>query len=145
MSTPTLTEIVQFLIAKESAAIHRLKVDALVKDAEKVIAAMSPRHPSWRAYRSAQQRVSLLLTARRLLKLGTGTIPDLPALRLALRIGELSQHVHLGQRPRTLATKALRSLRKLDNRRLRAPERFAEVATWCAERAQLRLEEANRA
>jgi hypothetical protein len=61
-----------------------------------------------------------------ILKLGGGGVPDLRAVRSAIKEGKLSHHAHRSK-VRSLCFKAYRYLRKLTNRLDRAPERFGQV------------------
>jgi hypothetical protein len=80
-------------------------------------------------YQAARHEASLLLTARRLLKIGGGGLPERTAVRAAVREGALRQHAKRGQ-ARRLANQAYRYLHKLMNRLERAPERFQAVEQW---------------
>jgi hypothetical protein len=77
--------------------------------------------------------VSLLLTARLLLKLGGESLPELRAVREALKEGRLDRHASC-RRSRSLTFAALRYLRKLDNRLQRVPDKFSAVKAWVAGR-----------
>jgi hypothetical protein len=100
---------------------------------EKVVSHISPRHPSWGRYKSAKRQASLLLTARLLLKLGGGSVPDLSQVRREVRKEDLNHHARR-RAYRSVVNAAFRYLRKLDNRLRRAPDRFAVVETWLAAR-----------
>jgi hypothetical protein len=93
---------------------------------ERVVQHISPKHPSWQRYLAAKHRASLLLTARLLLKLGSGEVPDLPSIRQMLLNPHLCSHAHRGQ-ARSLCFSAYRYLRKMNNRLNRAPEKFNAV------------------
>lgn len=95
---------------------------------------ISPKHPDWNRYRAAKHRASLLLTARLLLKLGAGTVPELSIVRKQLSKQSLQNHAHRGQ-ARSLCFAACRQLRKLNNRLERAPERFSYVNEWLQNQA----------
>lgn len=97
---------------------------------ERLVHHIAPTHPRWREYQTARNRASMLLTARLLLKLGDGQLPDPSVVREAIRRGELSHHIRLGQRPWSVCAKALRILRKLAHRLDRAPHRFDPVVAW---------------
>jgi hypothetical protein len=104
--------------------------------ARKLVGHMSPKRETWRAYQTAKRRASLLLTARHLLALGDGAVPDWSAVRKALGAGRLSHHLRRGQRAPSLCGAAMRYLRELANRLERAPERFVDVDVWARERAE---------
>lgn len=108
---------------------------------EKIIGHIAPKHPSWPKYQAMRQHASVLLTARLLLKEGRGEPPDLSAVRRALSEGRLAHHARRG-RARGLCYRALRYLRKLNNRLQRAPELLKEVELWCDESKNTREEEA---
>jgi len=96
---------------------------------EKVVAHMSPKSAQWRQYRAAQCRVSLLLTARLILKCGGNSVPSFKELQAALREGSISHHARRGRRNQ-LAFKAYRYLKKLANRLERTPEAFSEAEVY---------------
>ena len=96
------------------------------REYDKVIEHISPRHPQWRRYQAAKRQASLLLSARLLLRLGGEAVPEVVAVRRALKEGRLTMHAR-PRHARSAAFAALRYLRKLDNRLHRAPERFAAV------------------
>ena len=96
---------------------------------EKVVAHMSPKSGQWRQYRAAQRRVSLLLTARLILKCGGNSVPSFKELQAALREGSISHHARRG-RWNQLAFKAYRYLKKLANRLERRPEAFSEAEVY---------------
>lgn len=91
---------------------------------------LTPKNPHWAEYQIAKRWVSVLLTARHLLKIGNGDVLERDAFFQAVRSGQLRHHVRKTQHPRQIAIKAHRLLRKLKNRLERAPERFAEVEAW---------------
>jgi hypothetical protein len=91
---------------------------------KKVTAHISPSHANWPQYRAARRRVSLLLTARLLLKLGSESIPSIADARIALKNGRLGHHASR-KKQKQLAIAALRYLRKLSNRLERRPGLFA--------------------
>lgn len=93
---------------------------------EKITGHISPRHPDWQAYQSARNLASMLLTARLMLKLGGDDVPEISAVRNALREGRLAHHARRGH-ARSLVFKAYRYLRKINNRLNRAPERFNNI------------------
>ncbi len=97
---------------------------------------ISPRHKSWPAYRRAKRRASLMLTARLLLKVGSGSVPTPAEVRAARKAGLLSHHAGRGRRASSHVAAAHRALRKLANRAERAPERFAGVDAWATETAR---------
>ncbi|HEU4390958.1 MAG TPA: hypothetical protein VFV34_24345 [Blastocatellia bacterium] len=103
----------------------------------RVVAHMSPKHPDWKKYRAARSYASQLLTARLLLKLGDDNIPDMPAANVALKAGKLMHHSRPGH-ARRLTLKALRTLRKLQHRIERNPERFTDARIWIDQRATAR-------
>lgn len=123
----TITHAVQYLVGEQSSLIHDLKTRE--RDAP-----FGPRHPDWAAYRAAKRRASLLLTARLLLKVGGEATPSREDVDAALAAGRLSHHARAGRASRGLAFAALRSLRKLEHRLERHPERFAPVGAWLAAR-----------
>lgn len=100
---------------------------------ERVTGFMSPRHTRWQDYMEKRHRVSLLLTARLILKLGSESVPAFQEVAQALGQGELRDHARWG-RERRMCIDAYRYLRKLNNRLERAPEKFASVAGWLTER-----------
>ncbi len=97
---------------------------------------LTPKNPRWAEYQIAKRWVSVLLTARHLLKIGNGDALERDAFFQALQSGQLRHHVRKTQHPRQIAMKAHRLLRKLKNRLERAPERFAEVEAWMQRLAQ---------
>jgi hypothetical protein len=149
----TITQVIQHLVGEQSRKIYEIKTAAITRQPmekfayvspdgktisdhregdgwkmqkvvyEKITGHISPRHPGWQAYQSARNFASLLLTARLILKIGNDDVPEISALRQALREGRLSHHAHRGH-ARSLAFKAYRFLRKISNRLNRAPERF---------------------
>jgi hypothetical protein len=153
----TITEAIQYFVREQSRRIHEIKTAAITREPmekfayvspdgktvslnregdgwkmqkvvyEKITGHISPRHSDWRAYQSARNLASMLLTARLILKLGGGDVPPLVEVREALREGRLAHHARRG-RARSLAFKAHRYLRKVSNRLNRAPERFNHVA-----------------
>jgi hypothetical protein len=92
----------------------------------KLIGHISPKHPQWKSYKAAKHRASLLLTARRILKLNQDCVPEKRFVREALKKGMLSNHARRGN-ANALSFRALRYLRKIDNRLAKAPERFVDV------------------
>jgi hypothetical protein len=100
---------------------------------DRVVRHISPRHPDWQHYRALRRQVSLLLTARLLLKLGAESLPDLCAVREALKEGRLDRHAS-SRRSRSLTFAAWRYLRKLDKRLQRVPDKFSAVEAWVAGR-----------
>lgn len=97
---------------------------------------ISPRHESWPVYRRHKRQASLMLTARLLLKVGSGSVPTSAEVRAARKAGRLSHHTGRGRRAASHVASAYRALRKLANRAERAPERFAGVDAWAAETAR---------
>ncbi|HND19225.1 MAG TPA: hypothetical protein PLB18_07615 [Acidobacteriota bacterium] len=91
---------------------------------------LTPKNPRWAEYQIAKRWVSVLLTARHLLKIGNGDVLERDAFFQAVRSGQLCHHVRKTQHPRQMAIKAHRLLRKLKNRLEHTPERFAEVEAW---------------
>jgi len=96
---------------------------------EKIVAHMSPKSSQWRQYRAAQCQVSLLLTARLILKCGGETVPSINDLRAALGQNRIGHHCRPGRRNQ-LAFKAYRYLKKLANRLERRPEAFSEAEVY---------------
>ncbi len=92
---------------------------------EKIVGHISPAHPSWPKYHAMRRHASVLLTARLLLKEGRGEPPALSSVRAALSEGRLAHHARRG-RARGLCYRALRYLRKLNNRLQRAPQLLKE-------------------
>jgi hypothetical protein len=99
----------------------------------KLIGHISPKHPQWKSYKAAKHRASLLLTARRILKLNQDCVPEKRFVREALKKDMLSNHARRGN-ANALCFRALRYLRKIDNRLAKAPERFVDVERWISDR-----------
>ena len=95
----------------------------------KLVGHISPKHPQWKSYAVAKHRASLLLTARQILKLNQDSVPEIKFVRDALKQGLLTNHSKRGNE-RSLCFKAFRYLRKLNNRLVKAPERFDDVVKW---------------
>jgi hypothetical protein len=96
---------------------------------EKIVSYMSPKSTAWRQYRAAQCQVSLLLTARLILKCGGETVPSINELRAALGQDRISHHCRRGRRNQ-LAFKAYRYLKKLANRLEHRPEAFSGAQVY---------------
>ena len=152
----TITEAIQHCVREQSQKIHEIKTAAITRQPmekfaylspdgktisnhreadgwkmqkviyEKITGHISPRHLDWQAYQSARNLASMLLTARLILKLGSGDVPEIGAVRNALREGRLAHHARRGH-ARSLVFKAYRYLRKVSNRLNRAPERFNHI------------------
>ena len=105
---------------------------------QQVLRHISPKHPDWNRYCAAKRRASLLLTARLLLKLDTGAVPELSIVRKQL----LQNHARRGQ-ARSLCFAAYRHLRKLNNRLERAPEKFRYVSQWLQNQNRVTKDESN--
>lgn len=94
----------------------------------KLVGQISPKHPQWKNYRIAKRQASLLLIARRILKLNQNILPELKQVRDMVKIGFLTSN--LGKRHRAFCIRAFRYLRKLNNRLTHSPERFEAVEVW---------------
>src|SRR5262249_53796717 len=78
----------------------------------KLVGHISPKHPQWKNYKAAKHRSSLLLTARRILKINQDSTPEIQFVRDALKKGLLAKHSKHGN-ARTLCFRAFHYLRKL--------------------------------
>lgn len=98
---------------------------------------ISPKHARWRDYQIAKRQASLLLTARRILKLSQESVPEIKSVRDDLKAGRLSDHAN-NKRAGALALRAYRYLRKIKNRLERGPQRFVDVESWLAQQTDNR-------
>lgn len=97
---------------------------------KKIVQTISPKSKSWAVYKGAKRQASILLTARRILKVKAG---ELPGVSLEESTTYALGIIHGSKKPRRMTTKARKYLRKLENRLEKHPERFADAQKWAKE------------
>lgn len=103
---------------------------------ERVESYIKPGHERWQEYRAAKQRATVLLAACLILKANNGVVPEKEEIAALLQMGIFRSHARTASAQKSLAYAGYRLLRKLDNRLLNQPERFAVVGPWVAQREE---------
>ena len=98
---------------------------------------MSPRHRQWQEYQSLKRRATVCLAMRLILKAYNGIVPQKAKIADLLSRGIFRSHARTANAQKSLAYASYRRLRKLENRLLNQPERFAEVQAWVMTREQM--------
>lgn len=96
---------------------------------------MSPKHELWPAYVQAKRRAQVLMAARLILRANQGVVPTKVEIPSMVEAGALESQAP-SQTRKALGFSAYRLLTRVENRRQKHPEKFADVATWLEQREE---------